>query len=67
MTHGEAVSEVFWRALKELPKKERGGVVTKMLMDREVVEELIEMIVEQRLKEPSGSLYKCLAERGKRR
>lgn len=67
MTHDEAVSEVFWRALKELPKKEREGVVTRMLSDEEFMEELIEIIVEQHLKEPSGSLYKYLAERRKSR
>jgi len=67
MTHGEAVSEVFWRALKELPKKEREGVVIRMLKDKEVMGELIEMIVEQHLKEPSGSLYERLVESGKSR
>ena len=55
MTHGEAVSEVFWRALKELPKKERRGVVTKMLRDTEFIKEIIDIIAEHHLKEPSGS------------
>ncbi len=47
MTHGEAVSEVFWRALKEMPKKEREGVVTRMLKDKEVMEEIFDIIVRQ--------------------
>jgi len=55
MTHSEAVSEVFWRALKELPKKERDGVVTRMLRDTEFIKEMIDIIAEQHLKGPSGS------------
>ncbi|MBI5056082.1 MAG: hypothetical protein HZB61_05660 [Nitrospirae bacterium] len=55
MTINEAVSEVFWRALKELPKKERDGVVTRMTRDKEFMTELLGAIIEQRSKESSDS------------
>ncbi|MBI4848986.1 MAG: hypothetical protein HY808_10495 [Nitrospirae bacterium] len=55
MTINEAVPEVFWRALKELPKKERDGVVTRMTSDKEFMTELLGIIIEQRGKESSDS------------
>jgi len=56
MTINEAVSEVFWRALKELPERERKGVVARMIEDEEFMEEMIDIIGKQRLKGPSDSL-----------
>jgi len=47
MTHGKAASEVFWRALKALPKKERDEVVKSMLKDREFMKDMFDMIVER--------------------
>ncbi|RJQ20270.1 MAG: hypothetical protein C4560_05060 [Nitrospiraceae bacterium] len=57
MTINEAVSEMFWRALKELPKKEREGVVTRMARDKEFITELLGAIIEQRGKESADSSF----------
>ena len=43
----EASSELFWRALKELPRSEREGVIKRMIKDREVMEEIFDIIVRQ--------------------
>ncbi len=67
MTTTEATSEVFWTAFRALPKKEREGVVEKMLKDKEFMEDLIDIvIIEQRRKEPSRSLDEYLASRRKK-
>lgn len=47
MKINEASSEVFWRALKELPKKERESVIRRMVKDREVMKEMFDIIVRQ--------------------
>jgi hypothetical protein len=43
----EASSELFWRALKELPRNEREGVIRRMIKDREFMEDMIDMITKQ--------------------
>ena len=67
MATTEATAETFWTAFRALPKKEREGVVEKMLKDKEFVEDLIDIvIIEQRRKEPSRSLDEYLANRRKK-
>ena len=67
MTTTEATSEVFWTAFRALPKKEREGIVEKMLNDKEFMEDLIDIvIIEQRRKEPSRSLDEYLASKRKK-
>jgi hypothetical protein len=43
----EASSELFWRALKELPRNEREGVIKRMIKDKEFMEDMIHMITKQ--------------------
>ena len=52
----EASSELFWRALKVLPRNERACVLKKMITDREVMEEIVDIIVGQCSKKTSGVL-----------
>jgi len=62
----EAKAEVFWLALKGLPKKEQQLVVQKLLQDRELVGDLLDIaLIEQRRSEPSRSLEEHLAEKGR--
>lgn len=67
MTTVEATSEVFLTAFRALPKKAREAVVEKMLSDKEILEDLIDIvIIEQRRKEPFRSLDEYLAHRRKK-
>ena len=69
MTTVEATSEVFLTAFRALPKKAREAVVEKMLSDKEILEDLIDLdtvIIEQRRKEPSRNLDEYLAHRRKK-
>ncbi|MBI5739813.1 MAG: hypothetical protein HZA16_03745 [Nitrospirae bacterium] len=52
MTYGDASSEVFWRALKALPDSERKGVVMRMIRDKEFMEVVLHLIIEQCHREP---------------
>jgi hypothetical protein len=66
MTAVQATAEVFWTAFRALPKKEREAILEKLLKDRQLKEDLIDIvIIEQRYKEPSRPLDKYLA--GKRK
>jgi len=44
MSKKEAVSEVFWRALKELPAGEREGVIKRMLDDRDFMADVTDIM-----------------------
>jgi uncharacterized protein YbaA (DUF1428 family) len=67
MTTKEATAEVFWTAFRALSKHERDAVLEKLLNDRKLREDLIDMaIIEQRQSEPSRLLDTYLAE-GKRK
>jgi hypothetical protein len=64
MGAAQAKAEVFWMALKSLPKKEGESVVGKLLQDKEFMEDLIDIaVIRQRRKEPSRPLEDYLAER----
>lgn len=63
----EATSEVFWTAFKSLPKKSKDAVLSRMLHDKEFLEDLIDAVtIEQRRKEPSRSLDEYLQARKKK-
>ena len=67
MTTVEATSEVFLTAFRALPKKAREAVVEKMLSDKEILEDLMDIvIIEQRRKEPSRNLDGYIANRRKK-
>jgi hypothetical protein len=67
MTTIEATSEIFITAFRALPKKTREAVVSKMLSDKEFLEDLIDtVIIEQRRKEPSRDLDDYLSARKKK-
>jgi hypothetical protein len=64
MTATEATAEVFWTAFRSLSRKEREAVVERLLMDREFMEDLIDIVIlEQRQNESSRSLDEYLADR----
>ncbi|MBI2487374.1 MAG: hypothetical protein HYW01_10555 [Deltaproteobacteria bacterium] len=67
MSAKEAKAEIFWMVFKGLTKKEKKFVIEKMLKDKELMEDLIDIaIIEQRRKEPSHSLEDYLGERENR-
>ena len=64
MTSTEATSEVFLTAFRALKKREREAVLEKLLKDKQLVEDLLDLVVlKQRRKEPSRSLDAYLVER----
>jgi hypothetical protein len=64
MTSTEATSEIFLTAFRSLKKREREAVLEKLLKDKELVEDLMDLVVlKQRRKETSRSLDAYLAER----
>ena len=64
MTSTEATSEVFLTAFRALKKRERKAVLEKLLKDKQLVGDLMDLVVlKQRRKEPSRSLDAYLAER----
>jgi hypothetical protein len=64
MTSTEATSEVFLTAFRALKKREREAVLEKLLKDKQLVEDLMDLVVlKQRRKEPSRRLDAYLAER----
>ena len=57
-----AKADVFWRAFKNLPKKDRQSVVEKLLTDTEFMDDLIDIAtLELRCEEPSRPLNEYLA------
>jgi hypothetical protein len=68
MTSSEATSEVFLTAFRALKKRDREAVLEKLLRDKEVLEDLFDIvIIEQRRKEPSRRLDEYLVEKRKRK
>jgi hypothetical protein len=64
MTATQATAEVFWTAFRALPKKEREAVLERLLRQREIREDLIDIaLIQQRQKEPSRRLEDYLEER----
>lgn len=63
MDDKEAIAEVFWRALMGLPKLQRQAVIQRLLQDRELIEDLMDIaVIEQRRGEPSRTLAQYIAE-----
>ena len=53
MTQTEATAEVFWTALKALPRKERQAVLRRMIQDERLRHDLMDMaLIENRRAEP---------------
>lgn len=67
MTTTTATAEIFWTAFRALSKKEKEAFMKKLLTDRELQEDLIDIaIIEQRRKEPSRSLNEYIADRARK-
>jgi len=63
MTHVEATAEVFFTALRALPKRERQAVLSKIAADEDLRDDLFDLAVfEERRKEPSRPFREFLAE-----
>lgn len=45
MTAREATAEVFWTAFRTLPKADREAVIQRLLKDREIRENLIDIVM----------------------
>ena len=63
MTHVEATAEVFFTALRALPKRERQAVLSKIAADEDLRDDLFDLAVfEERRNEPSRPFHEFLAE-----
>ena len=63
MTKIEATAEVFWTAFKALPKKEQDAIVIRLVQDRKLREDLIDIaIAMERKDEPTRPLADVLQE-----
>jgi hypothetical protein len=64
MTKNEATAEVFWMAFSALPRGERHSVLARMMDDRALRHDLIDIaLIEERRDEPERSLSR-IAGRG---
>lgn len=62
-----ATAEVFYMALKALPKKHRDAVLVRIAEDKTLAEDLLDLaIFAQRRDEPSRPLDEYLAEKRRR-
>ena len=67
MTPIEATAEVFWTALKALPRKEQQAVLRRVIQDEKLRRDLMDMaLIENRRTEPARSLREYLKESRKR-
>lgn len=63
-----ATAEVFWNAFQSMAKKDRKAFLRKLLNDRELREDLVDLtIIRQREKEFARPLEAYLAQRAKRK
>ena len=63
MTKTEATAQVFWTAFKALPRKEQDAVVLKLVEDKGLREDLIDIAVAlERKDEPTRPLTDVLKE-----
>ncbi len=54
MTDAQATAEIFFQALKALPKKERDAVLVRIARDKEFARDLIDLsVIDSRRDEPS--------------
>jgi len=64
MTTQEATAEVFYQAYKALPKKERDLVITRMVEDKALRRDLLDLaVIREREGQPSRPLRDYLNER----
>ncbi len=67
MTQIEATAEVFWTALKALPRKERQAVLRRVVRDEKLRRDLMDMaLIESRRGEPARPLRAYLKDLRKR-
>lgn len=63
----ESKAEVYLMALLSLPKAEREAVIARLLEDKELREDMLDLaIIRQRLGEPSRPFREYLAEKKKK-
>jgi len=57
MTKTEATAEVFWTAFKGLPRKEQQAVLQRVLRDKELRQDLMDLaVIQSRQAEPTRPL-----------
>ena len=67
MTQIEATAEVFWTALKALPRKEQQAVLRRVVQDEKLRRDLVDMaLIESRRAEPARPLRAYLKDSRKR-
>lgn len=67
MSDSQATAEVFLRALKSLPKKERDAVVVRIARDKEFARDILDIaLIAERRAEPSRPFREYLAEKRKK-
>ncbi len=61
MAQTEATAEVFWTALKALPRKEQQAVIRRVLQDDKLRRDLMDLaVIEERRAEPARPLREYL-------
>ncbi len=61
MTVHEATAEVFWTALKALPRKEQQAVLRRVVQDEKLRHEMLDLaLIEERRAEPARPLRDAL-------
>ncbi len=61
MTPHEATAEVFWTALKALPRKERQAVLRRVVHDEKLRHDMLDLaLIEERRAEPARPLRAAL-------
>lgn len=67
MTKTQATAEVFWTAFKGLPRPERRAVIERMLQDKNLSRDLMDLaVIESRRGEPARPLRQYLEEPAQR-
>lgn len=68
MTQAEATAEVFWMALKALPRREQQAVIRRVLRDDRLRRDLMDLaVIEERRAEPARPLREYVKASGSRR
>lgn len=68
MTKTEATAEVFWTAFKGLPRKEQQAVLQRVLRDKELRQELMDLaVINSRRAEPARLLRDYVKDSRRRR
>jgi hypothetical protein len=68
MTQTEATAEIFWTALKALPRREQQAVIRRVLRDGQLRRDLMDLaVIEERRAEPARPVREYLKASGSRR